>query len=244
MDLDAIKKRLDALQASIKKNAYLWKPESGANTIRMVPYQHVKEKPFIEMYFYYNLGMKTYLSNHTFGGSDPIMEFSEKLNQTGDKYDWILSKKFEPKLRTFVPIIVRGKEKGGVKFWGFGKELYQELLSIIADSDYGDITDLSHGRDVVVVYQTPKEANNTYGRISMRVKPNQSRATNDKEVAKMIMNNQPNMDDVYKKYTYEELNKVLNSWLNPEDEDEPSDSITESFCLLIDLLKGAKLSRG
>ncbi|MAP03164.1 MAG: hypothetical protein CMF85_05080 [Candidatus Marinimicrobia bacterium] len=46
-----------------------------------------------------------------------------------------------PKMRTFVPVIVRGEEAEGVKFWGFGKEVYQELLGVIADPDYGDITD-------------------------------------------------------------------------------------------------------
>ena len=35
-------------------------------------------------------------------------------------------------------MVVRGEEKQGVKFWGFGKTVYQELLSIM-DPDYGDI---------------------------------------------------------------------------------------------------------
>ena len=47
----------------------------------------------------------------------------------------------EPKLRTFVPILVRGQEGEGIKFWGFGKTVYQEILGYIADPDYGDITD-------------------------------------------------------------------------------------------------------
>jgi len=45
-------------------------------------------------------------------------------------------------MRTFAPVIVRGEESQGVKFWGFGKTVYQELLSIIADPDYGDITEI------------------------------------------------------------------------------------------------------
>ena len=34
----------------------------------------------------------------------------------------------EPKLRTFVPVVVRGEEGEGVRFWGFGKTVYQEIL--------------------------------------------------------------------------------------------------------------------
>jgi hypothetical protein len=54
-----------------------------------------------------------------------------------------MGRKIEPKMRTYVPVIIRGKEAEGVKFWGFGKTIYAELLSIISDPDYGDITDLN-----------------------------------------------------------------------------------------------------
>ena len=52
-------------------------------------------------------------------------------------------------MRTLQSVIVRGKESEGVKFWGFGKTVYQELLGVIADPDYGDITDFfTNGRDI------------------------------------------------------------------------------------------------
>lgn len=225
MDLDAVRKRLSVLQSSQKRNTNLFKPEPGKNTVRIVPYQFNQENPFIELYFHYDIGKKSYLSNYTFGDPDPVCEFSDKLKSTGEKDDWVLGKKLEPTLRTYVPVIVRGKEKEGVKFWGFGKEIYQELLQIIADPDYGDITDLSHGRDIVIEYKTPKEMNNKYGKVTVRVRPNQNRATDDKDVAKMILNDQPNIEDVYQKQTYEELKQALNKWLNPEEEEEVSDEM-------------------
>ena len=64
-------------------------------------------------------------------------------------------KKFaEPKLRTFVPVIVRGEEGEGVRFWGFGKTVYQEILGYITDPDYGDITDPTSGRDLTIEYKS------------------------------------------------------------------------------------------
>lgn len=220
IDYDLVKKRLADLQQTTTKNTNLWKPEPGENVVRIVPYQHNKENPFLELYFYYNLGRKNYVSLVTFNEQDPIVEFSEQLMATGNREDWILGKKLQPKLRTYVPVIVRGKEKEGVKFWGFGKEIYQELLRFIADPDYGDITDLSNGRDVVVEYQTPKEAKNNYGKISIRVKPNQTRVTDNKEVADQIMNSQPDIYEVFQKNTYDELKNALANWLNPEQEEE------------------------
>ena len=59
-------------------------------------------------------------------------------------------------MRTYAPVVVRGEESQGVKFWGFGKTVYQELLSII-DPDYGDITDPISGRDVSVEFKTAEE---------------------------------------------------------------------------------------
>jgi len=213
---DLIQKKLAQLQASSNRNNLLWKPEPGKNTIRIVPYQHQSDYPFLELYFYYDLGNKTFLSNQTFGEADPIVEFCEDLKATGIKEDWQLSRKLEPKMRTYVPIIVRGKEKEGVKFWGFGKEIYQELLSITADPDYGDITDLKAGRDADVVYLTPKEAGNQYGSTKVRVKPNISEATDDPEVEKAVLEDQPNIYDVFKKRSYDELKEALERWLDPE----------------------------
>ena len=61
----------------------------------------------------------------------------------------------EPKLRTFVPVVVRGEEGEGVRFWGFGKTVYQEILGYI-DPDYGDITDPTSGRDLTIEYKSIK----------------------------------------------------------------------------------------
>lgn len=223
VDLESIRKKLQTLQTQQTGNRNIWKPEPGVNKIRIVPYQHDKSNPFIEIYFHYNLGKKMMVSPFTVGESDPIVEFSDKLKETGSKDDWVLGKKMEPKLRAYAPIIVRGKEKEGVKFWGFGNEIYQELLSIMVDPDYGDITDLTSGRDIDVTYLTPKEAGNKYGKVSMRVKPKQSPATDDKEIATKILKEQPNLSEIYPINTYEELKKALNKWLNPEDTDETSD---------------------
>ena len=61
---------------------------------------------------------------------DPIEEFAQKLKGSGSKEDYQLSRKLEAKMRTFAPVIVRGEETQGVRFWGFGKTVYQELLAL------------------------------------------------------------------------------------------------------------------
>jgi len=222
LDLDAIKAKLNQLTTTNDRKNNYFRPEPGKQRVRIVPYVHRKENPFLEMYFHYDIAKRSMLSPITFGNADPVVEFADKLKKTGDKDDWVMGRKIEPKMRTYVPVIVRGKESEGVKFWGFGKTIYSELLSIIADPDYGDITDLMNGRDIDVEF-TPSEGPGQYPKTAIRVKPNTSAATEDKAIAKSIMD-QPKITDLFPEPTYEELEKALNDWMNPESAD--SDTTT------------------
>jgi hypothetical protein len=222
LDLDAIKAKLNQLTTTNDRKNNYFRPEPGKQRVRIVPYVHRKENPFLEMYFHYDIAKRSMLSPITFGNADPVVEFAEKLKKTGDKDDWLMGRKIEPKMRTYVPVIVRGKESEGVKFWGFGKTIYSELLSIIADPDYGDITDLMNGRDIDVEF-TPSEGPGQYPKTSIRVKPNTSAATEDKAIAKSIMD-QPKITDLFPEPTYEELEKALQEWMNPENADSDTTS--------------------
>ena len=224
MDINAIKSKLTQLQSTTSTKDNFWKPEPGQQVVRIVPYKHNKDNPFIELYFHYNLGNnKTYLSPATFGRPDPVEEFSNKLKSTGNKDEWVQGKRLEPKMRTFVPVVVRGRENEGVKFWGFGKTVYQELLSVIADPDYGDITDAMNGRDIGIERQTPAEAGNQYGKTTVRVKPNQTKLVENSEVLENLLNNQSDITELYTEPSYDDLKEALSNYLNPS---EDSDNTT------------------
>ena len=221
MDINAIKSKLATLQSTTSTKENFWKPEPGKQVVRVVPYKHNKDNPFIELYFHYNLGNnKTYLSPLSFGRPDPVAEFADKLKSTGNKDEWIQGKRLEPKMRTFAPVIVRGRESEGVKFWGFGKTVYQELLGVIADPDYGDITDATTGRDIMIERQTPAEAGNQYGKTTVRVKPNMTPITENADLLQGIFDNQADLTELYTEPTYDELKEALSNYLNPSDDTE------------------------
>ena len=220
INIDQIRNRLNSLQNQSTKSDLLWKPATGKSQVRIVPYKFNKDNPFIELLFHYNLGGKNYLSPASFGRPDPIIEFAEKLRSTGNKDDYKLSRTLEPKLRTFAPIIVRGKEEEGVKFWGFGKTVYQELLAIIADADYGDITDPVNGRDITVEFKPAEETGKSFPSSTIRVKPNKSHLTESKEVLQKIIESQKPITEIYKEFTYEQLQTILAEWLKPENKDK------------------------
>ena len=220
MDINAVKKRLAQLQTSTTRSTNLWKPQPGKTQIRIIPYKLNTDTPFIELFFHYDLGGKSFLSPTSFGRPDPIEEFADKLKQSGNREDWQLGKKLESKLRTFSPVVVRGEESGGTKFWGFGKTVYQELLSIIADPDYGDISDPINGRDVVVEFKTAEETGASFPKTSIRVKPNQTPITEDKAVLTNLLDDQKDIREVYNELSYDELAEALGDWLNPSDGEE------------------------
>ena len=231
INLDAIRGRLNKLQSTTSKTVEQWKPTPGKHQIRLVPYKFNKENPFIELLFHYGINNKTYLSPQSFGRPDPIVEFAEKLKRMGDKEDWKAAKKMEPKLRTFVPVLVRGEEGEGVRFWGFGKTVYQEILGYIADPDYGDITDPNEGRDIVVEIVSAEDSGTSYPVTTIRVKPKESALTDSKETTDKFLNEQKNITELYSELSYAELKNVLESWLNPsaggDDESVESTSTEE-----------------
>ena len=215
MDISLALKRFSSLQNNTKKSDSIYKPANGKSQVRIVPYKFNKDIPFIELYFHYNINNKTYLSPMSFGRPDPIVEFAEKLKRTGDTDDWKAGKKMEPKLRTFVPVIVRGKESEGVKFWGFGKTVYQDILGYIADPDYGDITDPNTGRDIVLEVMSAEESNASYPTTTIRVKPATSKLADSPETIQQLLDGQKEITELYSELSYAELKSVLENWLNP-----------------------------
>jgi hypothetical protein len=228
MDLNAIRKRLNQLQTTNNRTSSLWKPQPGKTQIRIVPYEFNKDNPFIELFFHYNLNNRSYLSPISFGRPDPIEEFAQKLKSSGNKEDYQLSKKLEAKMRTFAPVIVRGEENEGVRFWGFGKTVYQELLSIIADPDYGDITDPVNGRDVVVEFISAEESGASFPTTKIRVKPNQTPISDDPTILEKVKSSQKDIRDIYQEQSYDDLTNVLNEWLNPSDDSSSESTPTQA----------------
>lgn len=226
INMDAVKARLNKLKNSNKKSDLIWKPSAEKQTVRIVPYTYQPDNPFIELYFHYNLAGKTYISPISFGERDPIMEVAEKLKSTGNKDDWKDGRNLEPKLRTFAPVIVRGKEHEGVKFWGFGRTVYEYLLQNIADPDCGDITHPVTGRDIEV--WTEKEEGKSFPtpRVILKMKESKvidpNKISNAKEIVEKITKHQPDIKELWELKSYEELQVALKQHLEPEEDGESS----------------------
>ena len=194
MNLDEIRKRMDRLQnksngkssSDFKKN--FWKPPSGEKSVvRIVPYKYNKDVPFTELYFYFGIDKPRMLALSNFDESDPILEFASQLRKTNDPDNIALAKKLFPKMRILAPVLVRGEEDKGVRFWEFGKMVYTELLGVMMDEDYGDITDIAAGRDITVEVIPAAETGKMYDTTTVRVKPVQSALLRKEKMLKSIL---------------------------------------------------------
>ena len=227
MNLDEIRKRMDRLQnksngkssSDFKKN--FWKPPSGEKSIiRIVPYKYNKDVPFTELYFYFGIDKPRMLALSNFDESDPILEFASQLRKTNDPDNIALAKKLFPKMRILAPVLVRGEEDKGVRFWEFGKMVYTELLGVMMDEDYGDITDIAAGRDITVEVIPSSETGKMYDTTTVRVKQVQSALAKKGEDAEEYLENQKNAVELFNKYSFDEMKASLQKYLAPSEEKE------------------------
>ena len=215
IDMSKIRQRLNDMQGKTKRTEVMWKPKAGENTIRILPLKSNPDDPFIQLYFHY-FNQKSYLSPQSFGDPDPIAEFCESLRAGGNlpKEEWIETKKFQPKPRTFVAVIDRAEPEAGVRFWAFGKTVYNDLLTTMDDEEYGDITDPKTGRDIKVIF-TPKEKSDTgFPKTSIRVGANAKPLTTDPAQLKDWLTNQPDIFEIYPKQSYADLRALLDKIVN------------------------------
>ena len=221
MDLKTITARLESLQNPQKgknsKNAeekakIFWKAPLGKSLVRFVPLKTNAETPFIELFMHYQFGKRTIISPINFGEKDPIVEFSKTLGKSKDPEDWKLAKKIKPKLRVLAPVIVRGEEDKGVRFYEFGPQMYNELLAYAADEEVGDYTDVIEGRD----FKLDVVQGATYKESTIRPAMKSSPLSKDSKQVEDWLNNQPSPVEFFSRYTFDEIKEFFEKWLNPE----------------------------
>tara|TARA_Y100000034_G_scaffold132652_1_gene196152 strand:- start:368 stop:1153 length:786 start_codon:yes stop_codon:yes gene_type:complete len=232
IDFDAIRKKLERLSGNTKNRSMTWRPVEGEeHTVRLLSFPDNDGQPFKERWFYYNIGTnRGLLAPYQFGDPDPIQELITKLREEGTKESYELAKKLYPKMRTYAPVVVRGEEDKGVQIWGFGKMVYQTLLGLMLDEDYGDITDLVDGRDIKVVCS--KQPGKRWAMTEVRPRGKQTKLSDDHEQVKSWVSEIPNLDDMYTAKSYDELSKIINDWISDDDSDtaggDESSSANES----------------
>ena len=227
VDFEAIRRKLNQLSGQGNKRNAMWRPQEGEDvTVRLLSFPNNDDGlPFAERWFYYNIGNNPgLLAPYQFGKPDPIQDLINKLRDEGTKESYELAKKLYPKPRYYAPVIVRGEEDRGVRVWSFGKTVYQSLLNIMLDEDYGDITDIVEGRDVKVM--CTKAPGRMWATTEVRPRGKTSRLSETAAQVKSWTDSIPDVEDLYSLKSEGELEKIINDWLAGDLDSSEGDSGT------------------
>jgi hypothetical protein len=215
IDIEKIKSRKVALESRGNGKSAFWRPADGEQTIRIVP--TADGDPFKDFWFHYNLGdTPGFLSpKKNFGDDDPLDGFVRKLFNEGTEDSIRMAKNLMARQRFFAPVVVRGEEEAGVRVWGFGKMVYEQLLNLVLNPDYGDITDPETGTDLVVHYGKPAGASFPQTKITPR-RRNSLLSEKDAKESAQWMESVPDFDGLFERKSAQEVGALLDTYLLDE----------------------------
>lgn len=220
IDLTKMKAKRDALENRGNGKSAFWRPDDGETVIRLLPTSD--GDPFKEFWFHYNLGKNAgFLSpKKNFGEDDPLNDFIRQLYKDGSDESVKMAKSLNARQRFFSPVIVRGEEDKGVRLWGYGKTAYKELLNLVLNPEYGDITDVNEGTDLTIHYGKPAGAQFPQTAITPRRKPS-GLAKSEDDIAGLL-ESIPKYDEVFEsaRKTPGEIQNMLDEFLLGEEDAE------------------------
>ena len=190
-----------------------WKPKLGDNVVRLVMKED-QELPYF-LVKYYDFGvLENYpiLSPNSFGKFvDPIQKECYELRKSKDTDSIELAKQFITKEKYFFPVLVRGQESKGIQLWEVTRNKVDQVINLFTNEDYGDITDVSEGRDLTIHCKEgiiPTNGIKYPEIVSVIPKFKTSSLGTDDEIEK-LMSNIPDVYSYYASKTNEELEKLF-----------------------------------
>ena len=228
IDMDKMKSKMASLKGdgSNRKDLF-WRPQDGEQTIRIVPTSD--GDPFKDYWFHYNLGTNPgFLSpKKNFGDDCPLDNFVRELFNEGTEDSIKMAKNLMARQRFFSPVIVRGEEEKGVRIWGYGKTAYQELLSLVLNPDYGDVTDVKEGTDIVLTYGKPAGAQ--FPQTTLTPRRRSSPLTKPEEQTEAFLESIPDFDDLFERKPPEQVREMLDKFLLGEEDAESASTETTRY---------------
>ena len=236
INMELMRKKLAALRGEGRgdgKVSAFFKPDEGDQTIRMVTPKD--GDPLKEMFFHYNVGNHRggiMCPKRNFGERCPICEFASQLWREGtdnnDEESKKLAKSLFVRTRFFSPVVVRGREEEGIKVYGYGKKAYELLLGYILDPEYGDITDLKEGTDIVLTYTKPTTPG-AFPQTSLKMRRNTSPLLQDADAIPPLLDRMPDVMSLFERQTPEQIDAILDEQLSSGGSAESRSSETTKY---------------
>jgi hypothetical protein len=229
IDLDKMRSKLNEVKGKGGRNSSFWRPQDGDQTIRIVP--TADGDPFKEFWFHYNLGKNAgFLSPYrNFGEADPLNDFVRSLFNEKTEESTKLAKNLMARQRFFSPVIVRGEESKGVRIWGYGKTVYEQLLNLVLNPEYGDITDPDAGTDLTINYGKPAGAAFPVTRLTPYRRTSAICPDLSAEECAELLETVPDIASLFDRKTPENVQTLLDEYLASDELAEAGSSETQKY---------------
>ena len=231
ISLDKINSALDRLDnkgGGNQQNDALVKLDEGEHQIRIAPYKHDLDMPFRELWFHFKIGGRTFLCpNKMKGEPDPICDFAttcwNEYTKTNDESYKEMFKAMAPTLRVYVPIVVRGQEDKGIRWWSISpRTTYKEILNHVRSGlrQNVDITDAAEGLDLMVTVEPGFNGWLMPTTITTALKPTPLAGT--KAEIETIIDSVTEVETLFEYSPVEEMKIALDKHINPNADDSDS----------------------
>lgn len=186
-------------------------PEEGEE-IRIVPPAIDGMKAYQKLDIHWNVGAsKLVVCPSQYGRPCPICDHVDSImnNPAMGEDEKEAAKKMQKRTRHFLPVIIRGKEHEGPKWWGFPKTVLNSISGFFKSKHYGNISDIYQGHDLTITF--PQDAD-TATIVPIPVKTplyqNEDGSANDKGISKLRGMVQP-LSEVFIELPDTAIKKIL-----------------------------------
>lgn len=200
------------------------KLKDGKNVRRILPPKGDRTMFYSEGYLHFGLGPEgkdTATCLSTFGEKCPICEYLESIKNSKNAEDKEFFQRARRVKRIYLNVLNRDStsEEETPVVLPVGNMVLKQVVDIICDPDYGDITDFNEGRDITIT-RSGKGMNTKYSVIAKPKETLASESFTEEELDKEL----PDLDSLFVKKSYDDLKKLLEG---AEDEEEEEDEDEE-----------------
>lgn len=223
IDLNRIRNKLEILKnpklRTTKFEKKTWSPsKDSTKVVRFIQDPHQSDE-FQELHFHYGLGYGFLCPRLTNGGSCPVCSFAFDLRKSKDPKDVQAAKTLMPKQRFYGLIIDREDPSASPKWWGFGKEIYGQLLEALLNEEYRNFMDPYEGLDAEVKVVAKAGGKSEYSAPSLTFKRKESKLASDQQSVEKILQSVTPLSEVFKPLTEVEIQERLASWMKLDEKD-------------------------
>jgi hypothetical protein len=230
INMNKMKNKLQSVQnRGSARTSQFWRPSDGDQTIRIVPTSD--GDPFKEYWFHYNVGKNSgFLSpKKNFGEDDPLDAFVRQLFNEGTDESIKMAKNLMARQRFFSPVIVRGEEDKGIRIWGYGKTVYEQLLNLVLNPEYGDITDPENGTDLMLNYGKPAGAQFPQTKLMPSRRTTAICPDITSEECVKLLDSIPEFGTLFERKTPEDVQRMLDEYLTDDESAEEMSTETNRY---------------